>query len=26
VEKNIAEMNEDAAMNWGMWGPGWDDW
>jgi hypothetical protein len=24
VKKNIAEMNEDAAMNWGLWGPwGW---
>lgn len=20
-ERRIAEMNEDAAMNWGMWGP-----
>jgi len=23
VEQNIAEMNEDAAMNWGMWDAGW---
>jgi hypothetical protein len=24
VKQNIAEMNEDAAMNWGLWGPwGW---
>jgi hypothetical protein len=21
VKQNIAEMNENAAMNWGMWGP-----
>jgi hypothetical protein len=23
VEQNIAQMNENAAMNWDMWGPGW---
>jgi nitrate reductase cytochrome c-type subunit len=24
VKQNIAEMNENAAMNWGLWGPwGW---
>lgn len=23
VKQNIAEMNEDASMDWGMWGPGW---
>ena len=25
VKQNIAEMNEDASMDWGMWGPS-DSW
>jgi len=25
VERNIAQMNEDAAMNWGAWGAWGDD-
>ena len=24
MKQNIAEMNEDAPMDWGMWGP-WDE-
>ena len=23
IKQNVAQMNQDAAMNWGMWGPGW---
>lgn len=25
IEQNIAQMNENAAMDWGMWG-GWGPW
>lgn len=25
IEQNIAQMNENASMNWGMWG-GWGTW
>ena len=26
IERNIAQMNEDAAMDWDTWGGGWGAW